>query len=114
MNKEVEDYIKKQKSPQKEIIQKVIKIFQSTLPDCKEKMDWSVISFVGEKFYIASMKTRVHVGFAINGLDKEEIKMFEGDGKTMRHIKIHSIDEINEKNLVNLIKMVDQKAICEQ
>jgi hypothetical protein len=91
---------------------KVRDIFIQTLKDCNEKMTWGVVVFSDNKFYIASMKTRVHVGFAINGLSQEEIKLFEGSGKTMRHIKIKSIDDIDEKKLVQLIKMVDKKSTC--
>ena len=112
MDKQVDDYIEKQKAPQKEILQKVRKIFQKTLPSGEEKMAWGVVTFAGGKFYIAALKSRVHVGFAITGLNKEEIILFEGSGKTMRHIKIHSLEEIDEKTLVKLIKMVDKKAIC--
>jgi len=112
MNKQVNEYIEKQKSPQKEILQKVRKIFKKTLPTCEEKMMWGVVTFSEGKFYIAAMKTRVHVGFAINGLSKEEIGLFEGSGKTMKHIKINSLEDIDEKRLVKLIKMVDNKAIC--
>ena len=112
MDKKVGEYIEKQKSPQKEILQKVRKIFLKTLPSCEEKSAWGVIAFEGGKFYIAAMKNRVHVGFAINGLDKEEIGLFEGSGKTMRHIKIHSLEDIDEKKLVKLIKLVDKKTIC--
>ncbi len=112
MDKQVEEYIEKQKSPQKEIIQKVRKIFQKTLPSCEEKKAWGVIVFSGGKFYIGAIKNRVHVGFAINGLSKEEIDLFEGSGKTMRHIKIHSLEEIDEGKLVKLIRLVDKKAIC--
>ena len=112
MDEKVEEYIEKQKSPQKEILQKVRKIFQKTLPNCEEKSAWGVIAFAEDKFYIAAMKNCVHVGFAINGLSKEEIALFEGSGKTMRHIKIHSLKEIDEKKLVKLIKLVDKKAIC--
>jgi hypothetical protein len=75
-------------------------------------MAWGAVTFAGGKFYIAAMKNRVHVGFTINGLNKEEISLFEGSGKTMRHIKISSLEDIDEKKLVNLIKMVDKKAIC--
>jgi hypothetical protein len=112
MDKQVDDYIEKQKSPQKEILQKVRKIFQKTLPSCEEKMTCGVVTFAGGKFYIAAMKNRVHVGFTITGLNKEEISLFEGSGKTMRHIKIPTLENIDEKTLVNLIKMVDKKAIC--
>ena len=114
MDNQVNEYIKKQKSPQKEIIQKVRNIFLKTLPNCEEKKAWVVIVFAGGKFYIGAMKNRVHVGFAINGLNKEEIGLFEGSGKTMRHIKIHSLEDIDVKKLVKLIKLVDKKTICNQ
>jgi hypothetical protein len=112
LDKKVKEYIGKQPSPQKEILLTVREIFLKTLPACKEKMTWGVVVFGDNKFYIASMKTRVHVGFSINGLSQEEIKLFEGSGKTMRHIKIHSFDDIDEKKLVQLIKLVDKKATC--
>lgn len=112
MDKQVSEYIDKQKSPQKEIIQKVRKIFQETLPSCEEKMAWGVITFAAGKFYIAAMKNRVHVGFAITGLSKDEISLFEGSGKTMRHIKIPTLEDIDQKKLVRLIELVDKKAIC--
>ena len=108
----MKEYIEKQPSPQKEILLKVREIFLKTLPDCKEKMTWGVVVFGDNKFYIAAMKTRVHIGFSINGLSQEEIKLFEGSGKTMRHIKIHSLDDIDENKLVQLIKMVDKKSTC--
>jgi len=112
MANQVEEYIEKQKSPQKEILQQVRKIFRKTLPDCKEEMRWGVITFSSGKFYIAAMKNRVHVGFAITGLSTDELALFEGNGKTMRHIKIPTIDSINKTSLVRLIEMVDQKVIC--
>ena len=112
MDKQVDDYIEKQKSPQKEILKKVREIFLRTLPNCKEKSAWGVVAFEEGKFYIAAMKNRVHVGFSINGLNKEEIGLFEGSGKTMRHIKIHSLEDIDEIKLVKLIKLVDKKTTC--
>jgi len=114
MDKQVEEYIEKQESPQKEIIQMVRNIFLKTLLNCEEKIRWGVIAFAGGKFYIGAIKNRVHVGFAIIGLNKEEISLFEGSGKTMRHIKIHSLDDIDVKKLVKLIKLVDKKTICNQ
>mgnify|MGYP006292108447 CR=1 FL=1 len=112
MNEKVKQYLEKQQSPQKEIILKVRDIFIKTLTNCKEDFAWGVIVYGGGKFYIAAMKNRVHVGFGITGLDKEEIDMFEGTGKTMRHIKIHSLDDIKEERLVEMINMVNEKAAC--
>ncbi len=114
MSIDIQSYIEKQKSPQKEILQKLRKIFQKKLPNCKEKMRWGVITFAEGKFYIAAMKNRVHVGFSITGLNKDEISLFEGTGKTMRHIKIPTLEDLDEKKLVNLIEMVDKKSVCNQ
>ena len=112
MNEKVEKYIEKQRSPQKEILKKVRNLILETIPNCDEKAAWGVAVFAGGKFYIAALKNKVHVGFAINGLTKEETGHFEGSGKTMRHIKIHSLSDMDEEKLVQLIKMVDKKAVC--
>jgi hypothetical protein len=112
MDKEIKKYIEKQKSPQKKILKKIRRLILKTLPGCEEKPAWGVIAFAGGKFYLAAIKDRVHVGFAINGLSKKEIALFEGSGKTMRHIKIHSLEDIDEKNLARLLKMVNKKAVC--
>ena len=112
MNEKVKEYIEKQGSPQKEIILKVRDIFRKTLPNCNEKIAWGVMVYASGKFYIAAMKNRVHVGFAITGLKKEEIELFEGSGKTMRHIKIHSLEDNEEERLVKMINMVNKKASC--
>ena len=113
MNKQVNDYIDKQKSPQKEILQKIRDIFQKTIPDVEEKMRWGVPTFAAGKFYIAAMKNRVHVGFAITGLNNDEVSLFEGRGETMRHIKIPTLEDIDEEKLIELIEMVNKKAICQ-
>ena len=112
MDKKVDEYIDKQKSPQREILKELRKIFLNTLQSHNEKTAWGVVVYAGGKFYIAAMKNRVHVGFAITGLSKEEIELFEGSGKTMRHIKIHSLEDIKEERLVKLINIVDKKATC--
>jgi hypothetical protein len=112
MDNQVDTYIEKQKSLQKEILKEVRKLFRDTLPNCKEEMRWGVVTFAAGKFYIAAMKNRVHVGFAITGLSHDEIGLFEGNGKTMRHIKIPTLESIDENRLVKLIEMVDKKAIC--
>lgn len=114
MDKKVEKYIEKQSSPQKEILMRLRSILHSTLPDSDEKMRWGVPTFGDGKFYIVALKDHVNLGFAIKGLSKEDIKLFEGTGKTMKHIKIHSLEDIDENKLVELIELVDKKAICKQ
>ena len=111
MSNQIDDYINKQGSPQKEICQNLRKLILKTLPDTKEEMKWGVPVFAGGKFYIAALKDHVNLGFAINGLTKEEVALFEGGGKTMKHIKVDKID-IDENKIAELLRLVDKKASC--
>lgn len=108
MDKNVDDYIKKQKSPQKEICQIIRNIILKTYPDIKEEMKYGVPYF-GNKYYIVALKTHVNLGFSIKGLTTEEIGLFEGTGKTTRHIKIKSQENIDEENIKKLLKLVKIK-----
>jgi hypothetical protein len=109
MDKKVDEYIEKQKSPQKEICQKLRKIIFKTFPDIKEEMKWGVPSYENGKYYIAALKTHVNLGFSLKGLSKEEIALFEGGGKTMKHIEISSLKEIDEEKISKLLKIVKNK-----
>lgn len=110
MNKDVDNYIKKQKSPLKEICQKLRKIIIKTFPKIKEKM-WVGVPWYEGRYYIVALKDHVNLGFAIKGLSLKELSLFEGRGKTMRHIKLYSLEEIDEQRIVKLLK-VAQKAKC--
>ena len=107
MNKKVDDYIEKQKSPQKEICQNLRQIILETFPGIEEEMKLGVPWYEG-KYYIVALKDHVNLGFSLKGLAKKEIELFEGGGKTMKHIKIRSLDEINEEQIVKLLKVVKE------
>ena len=110
MNEAVDDYINKQKSPQKEICQKLREIILKTYPDIEEKM-WVGVPWYEGRYYIVALKDHVNLGFAIQGLSENELDLFEGKGKTMRHVKFYSVEDIHEKQIVTLLK-VAEKALC--
>lgn len=110
MDETIAKYIAKQDPAKQKLLEKARALLLATIPGCAEEYRWGVLAYDGGKFYIAAMKTRIHVGFAIIGLEKDEIKEFEGGGKTMRHIKIHSMDEFDPQRLTRLIKLVHKKA----
>ena len=105
MNKEVDNYIKKQKSPQKEICQKLRKLIFKTFPKIQEKM-WVGVPWYECKYYIVALKDHVNLGFTTKALSKKEQELFEGNGKLMRHIKVKSLKEIEEKKIVKLLKLI--------
>lgn len=108
-DKRVDEYIKKQKSPQNHICSRLRKIIFNTFPDIKEEMKWGVPAYGNGKYYFVALKTHVNLGFSIQGLSKEEIALFQGSGKTMRVIEIQSDKEIDEKHIVNLLTIISRK-----
>ena len=64
------------------------------------------VPYYGNKYYIVALRTHVNLGFSIKGLKPEEIALFEGTGKTTRHIKIKSKENIDEEKIKKLLKMV--------
>jgi len=109
MNKKIEEYIEKQKSPQKEVCGKLREIIFKTFPDIKEEMKWGVPSYENGKYYFVALKTHVNLGFSLKGLSREEIDLFEGSGKIMKHLKISSLKDVDEKKIVKLLKLVKEK-----
>ena len=109
-SKEVDDYIEKQKSPQKEICRKLRQIILAKFPKAEERMRLGVPWY--GKFYIVSLKDSVNLGFSIEGLAKKDMDSFSGKGKLMRHLKFKEIKEINEVKIAKLLKLVDEKAEC--
>ncbi|PIY97166.1 MAG: hypothetical protein COY66_00980 [Candidatus Kerfeldbacteria bacterium CG_4_10_14_0_8_um_filter_42_10] len=114
MNNEIHNYIQKQKSPQKDICRRLRRLIFKTIPGVKEEMKWGVPVFAGGKFYIGALKKQVNLGFSVKGLAKKEAALFEGGGKLMRHIKIGTLKDIDEKRIVKLLKMVNKKSKCEK
>jgi hypothetical protein len=112
MSQTIDDYINRQPSPQKEVCQKLRSLILKTLPGVKEEMRWGVPVFGEGKFYIGALKDHVNLGFSIVGLAREEIALFEGGGKTMRHIKVDKPENIDEKRIVELLELVDRKSQC--
>jgi len=108
MNEKVKNYIEKQKSPQKEICNKLREIILKTFPDIKEEMKMGV-PWYEDKYYIVALKDHVNLGFSLKGLSKEEIKLFQGGGKTMKHIAVLSIHEIKVDKIVEFLELLNTK-----
>ena len=93
----------------KEICLRLRGLILKTFPDAREEMKWGVPTFGNGKFYIVALKDHVNLGFSLKGLSKEEIGLFQGSGKTMKHIKISSLRNIEEEKIVKLLKVVKEQ-----
>lgn len=108
MSSKVNEYIEKQQSPQKEICRKLRSIILNNYPSINERMKYGV-PYYDDKFYIVALKNHVNLGFSIKNLDNDEITLFEGDGKLMRHVKVKTLSEIDEERIVELLDLVNSR-----
>lgn len=105
---EVEKYIENQKSPQREIVQRLRDTIVKTLPDITEESKMGVPWYEG-KFYVVALRDHVNLGFSVKGLSEQEKTLFEGKGKMMRHVKFYSLEDVDEVRVVKLLMLVAEK-----
>lgn len=108
-NTSVDEYIQKQPAPQQEICRELRQLVLDTFPDITEEMKWGVPTYGSGRYYIVALKDHVNLDFSLNGLSKDEYALFDGGGKTMRHIAISSLKDIDKKRIVRLLKLVTEK-----
>lgn len=104
-NEKVKSYLEHLPSPQKEICEKVRNIILTTFPGLEETFE-NGVPWYECKYYLAGQKDHVNVGFSVEGLSEDKKNLFEGKGNFLRHIKLYSLDDVDETKLVELLKAV--------
>ena len=105
-SKEVDQYIRKFDGERGAILKRLRSIILRTFPDLEEEMKMGV-PWYGGSFYLVALKDHVNMGFCYGGSLKKHQKELEGSGKYMRHIKFHSLQEVDEGKIVRLMKATD-------
>lgn len=85
MNEKVNMYLGNLLSSQREKSQELRELILNTFPKISEKMKYGVPYF-DKKFYIVGLNNNVNLGVSIKNLPDEEISLFQGTGKTTRHL----------------------------
>jgi hypothetical protein len=106
---QVDKYIEKQKSPQREIVQRLRSIILKAFPNIKEEFKMGVPWYEG-KFYVVALKDHVNLGFSVKGLSAQEQALFEGKGALMRHLKFYALEDVNEAKVAGLLRLVAEKS----
>ena len=102
----VNEYIDKQKSPNKESLIKLRKIIVSN--GLKEEIKMGV-PWYEDKLYLVGLRDSVNMGFCVNGLNEKEMTLLKGKGKLMRHLKFKNEKEIDKEKIIKLIKAVNKR-----
>lgn len=102
MNNQVNEYINNAPKEQKEIMETIRSLIHKNVVNVTEEFKWSRPVFNSRKpfAYLQANKNYVNLGFH---KDFEKLNdpegVLEGSGKTMRHIKLKSISDIDSKRL---------------
>ena len=100
----VDDYIAKQASPQREICERLRAIILGTFPGIDEAMKLGV-PYYGDDFYLVALKTHVNLGVALAALPDSEAAKLKGGGKTTRHLEFADLGEIDESEIIRLLRL---------
>ena len=103
--KTVEEIVGSLEPEQEEIVAKLRSIVKRVFPEIVETVKWGNITCLmdGENLaWIIIYKDHVDFGF-FKGAELKS-NLLEGTGKGLRHIKIRSSNEIDEKELIALLK----------
>lgn len=112
MNQEVEKYINKQFSPQKEILKKLHVIITKNFPTWEEGFFGGSITYGADdknkfgKAYLVGLKDHVNFGVNIKGLSNDILEKLDKVGKITGSIEIKSLNEINQNEILKILKAI--------
>ncbi len=106
----VDEYIKAQQSPQREICQKLREIILKTLPGIKEGMKWGVPSYANGTYYLVALKDHVNLGISLRYVPNEKRALLDVIGKMTGHVEFASLDSIDEPRISTLLNLAIKKS----
>ncbi len=102
-NKKVTEYIAKAKEEQIIILETLRKLIHETIIDVSEEVKWNMPVFNNGKDFAYLRFAKNHITLGFYNIDKiqDPDNLLEGEGNTLKHIKIKKMDEIR-KNVISL------------
>ena len=102
-----DEYQKDQSTRNQKIIRALRRFVKSTEPRLTESVKWGNGCWIGNKgpvAYVYSAPTYVQFGFFRGSALKDPEGLLEGEGKYVRHIKVHGPAEIDESAFAALLR----------
>lgn len=101
LNQEITDYINKANAEQIEIMETLRQIIHDSVPETIEEIKWNMPVFKKNKTftYFCFFKHHINMGFYNFENLSDPNNLLKGEGKTMRHIKIKTLEEIEEQQI---------------
>lgn len=106
LHHKVTAYINTATPDQIEILESLRQLIHDCVPGTIEEVKWNMPVFKKEKAftYFCFFKNHINIGFYNFELLNDPNKLLEGTGKSMRHVKIKSMENMDTKQLAKWLK----------
>lgn len=107
-NKKVTEYIDNASEEQIVILEAIRKLIHETVDNVSEEIKWKMPVFSnGKDFaYLRFSKKHITLGFYNINKIKDPDNLLEGEGNTLKHIKIKNTGEIKPKIISEWLKQI--------
>ena len=107
-NQQITNYIQQASPEQVEILEIVRDLIHKTIPEVQENIKWKMPVFAKTKDFAYFRFSKKHVTLGFYNVDKIEDpnNILEGEGNTLKHIKLRSSEDINEALLTSWFKVI--------
>ena len=107
-NQKVTDYIENAPKEQIIILKTLRKLIHETISDVSEGYKWGFPVFAKTKDFAYLRFAKKHITLGFYNIDKIEDpdNLLEGEGNTLKHIKIKNKDEINSKMIAQWLREI--------
>ena len=103
LNQKVTDYIDKASEEQIVVLETLRKLIHQTVENVSEEVKWNMPVFNNGKDFAYLRFAKNHITFGFYNIDKiqDPDNLLEGEGNTLKHIKIRSKNEIKPILLIS-------------
>lgn len=104
-SKSVEAIIQKLDHGKRDLAEKLRSLIKSSLPDAVATVKWGNITYtLNNQNLVWLLFYKDHLDFGFFSGAKLRSELLEGTGKSLRHIKIKTNEDINEPEFMRLLK----------
>lgn len=100
-------YVKDENPKLRKVVRGLKNLVKETVPGAKETVNaWGIPTFEADDPFCFYMVGKNHVTFGFHyGTSLEDpLSLLEGTGKNIRHVKLHSLEDLEQKGLKQLVQ----------
>lgn len=107
-NPKVTAYISQATPEQIELLETLRQLIHENVPETTEEIKWNIPVFAKTKDYTYLRFAKKHITFGFYNTDKIEDpdNILEGSGKTLKHIKIRVLEDIDKALIGKWLKAI--------